>query len=84
VRCDDPDKIIFVNDSTLAAAYRTAATHPYERMFVRLQGVRADSGSIYGGSRHFLVRRVLELRARKTGECPRLATVAPLLSQAAP
>jgi len=53
-------------------------------MFVRLRGVRADSGSIYGGSHHFLVQQVLELRARNVGECPRLTAAVPLLSRAAP
>lgn len=83
VRCDDPNTILIVRDSALAAGYRTAATHPYERLFVRLRGVRADSGSIYGGSRHFLVQRVLELRAREQGDCPRLDAAVPLLSRAA-
>src|SRR5258708_34813411 len=51
VRCDNPDTILIARDSALAATYRVVATHPYERMFVRLSGVRADSGSIYGGGR---------------------------------
>jgi len=84
VRCDDPDKILFVNDSALAATYRHAVTQPYQRLFVRLQGVRADSGSIYGGAHYFVVQRVLELRAPRSGECPRLTPAAPLLSRAAP
>lgn len=84
VGCDDPDKILYVNDSALAATYRHEITQPYQRVFVRLRGVRADSGSIYGGAHYFLVQRVLELRARKAGECPRLTTVAPLLSRSAP
>ena len=84
VPCDNPDAILIVRDSALAATYRVAAAHPYERMFVRLRGVRADSGSIYGGSHHFLVQRVIELRVRRVGECPRLTSAAPLLSRAAP
>ena len=81
VRCEDPDKILFVNDTALAASYRQAVTQPYQRMFVRLQGVRADSGSIYGGAHYFVVQRVLELRARRADDCPRVARVAPLLSR---
>jgi hypothetical protein len=84
VRCDEPDKILYVNDSALAATYRHEATQPYQRMFVRLRGVRADSGSIYGGAHYFLVQRVLELRARRAGECPNLTTPVPLLSRATP
>ncbi len=80
VRCDEPDKIVYVNDSGLAATYRQAATHPYQRLFVRLQGVRADSGSIYGGAHYFVVQRVLELHLPRPGECPRLVNVAPLVS----
>lgn len=83
VRCDQPDTILIVRDTALAARYRLQA-QPYQRMFVRLRGVRADSGSIYGGSHHFLVQRVLELRAPRAGECPRLAARAPLLSRAGP
>lgn len=81
VRCDDPDKIVYVNDSALAATYRHEATQPYQRMFVRLEGTRADSGSIYGGAHYFVVQRVLELRARRTEDCPRVAGAAPLLSR---
>jgi hypothetical protein len=84
VRCDNPDTILIVRDSALAATYRVAAAHPYDWMFVRLRGVRADSGSIYGGSHHFLVQRVIELRARRVGECPRLTSAVPLLSRTAP
>jgi hypothetical protein len=80
MRCDNPDTILIVRDSALAAAYQVEATHPYERVFVRLRGVRADSGSIYGGAHHFLVRQVLEVRPRRAGECPRLLHVAPLIS----
>src|SRR5439155_10557935 len=68
VRCDEPDKIVFVNDSGLAATYRHEATQPYQRLFVRLQGVRADSGSIYGGAHYFVVQRVLEVRARRAAD----------------
>lgn len=84
VHCDEPDKILYVNDSALAATYRHEATQAYQRMFVRLRGVRADSGSINGGAHYFLVQRVLELRARKAGECPKLTTPVPLLSRATP
>lgn len=80
VRCDDPDKILFVNDSALAATYRHAVAQPYQRMFVRLVGVRADSGSIYGGAHYFVVQRVLELRARRADDCPRITKAVPLIS----
>src|SRR5258708_21525386 len=72
VRCDNPDTILIVRDSALAATYRVAATHPYERMFVRLRGVRADSGSIYGGAPPLLLHPVVELRPRREGGGPPL------------
>ncbi len=84
VRCDDPDRILYVNDSALAATYRLQAAQPYQRMFVRLQGVRADSGSIYGGAHYFVVQRVLELRLPRQGECPRPVNAVPLVSARAP
>src|SRR5260370_5927305 len=84
VRCDNPDTILIARDSALAATYRVVATHPYERMFVRLSGVRADSGSIYGGSPHLLVQRLVRLRAPRGGGGPRPTRAVPLLSSAAP
>ena len=76
--CDQPDSMLVVNDSALAASYAMQATAPYQRLFVRLRGVRADSGSIYGGAHHFLVRRILEIRPSRATDCPRLATPVPL------
>src|SRR5882762_8812919 len=75
--CDKPNTLWEVRDSTLAASYRRTATKPHEPVFVRLQGVRSDSGSIYGGSHHFRVQRILEIRARRSGECPDVATPVP-------
>ncbi len=75
--CDQPKMILRVSDSTLATSYRRNATAPYQLLFVRLRGVRADSGSIYGGSHHFLVRQILEIRARRSGECPSIAKPVP-------
>src|SRR5258708_37101487 len=76
VRCDNPDTILIVRDSALAATYRVAATHPYERMFVRLRGVRADSGSIYGGSPPLPRPPLDRLRAPPAGEVRPLADAA--------
>ena len=76
--CDQPDSMLVVNDSALAASYALQATAPYQRLFVRLRGIRADSGSIYGGAHHFLVQRILEIRASRASDCPRLANPVPL------
>lgn len=73
--CDHPDRIIVrVSDSALARHYRRNAARPSELLFVRVLGVAVDSGSIYSGSHHLLVRQVLEVRRRREGECPGVAT----------
>jgi len=76
VPCDQPKTLLTVTDSGLATRYRREATRPYEPLFVHLRGVRADSGSIYGGKHYLAVRQVLEVRARGAGECPNVANSA--------
>jgi hypothetical protein len=76
--CDQPNIVLLVSDSSLTRRYRLEATQPHHLLFVRLRGVRADSGSIYGGSHHFLVQQILEIRARRSGECPNVAPPVPL------
>src|SRR2546422_11002053 len=49
VPCDQPKTLLTVTDSGLATRYRREATQPNEPLFVHLRGVRAGSGSIYGG-----------------------------------
>jgi len=75
--CDQPNTVLLVSDSALTTSYRVKATQPYQLLFVRLRGVRTDSGSIYGGSHHFLVQQILEVRARRSGECPNVAPPIP-------
>jgi hypothetical protein len=70
IPCDQPKALWRASDSALTAAYRRTATRPYELVFVRLRGVQADSGSVYGGAHHILVHNVLELRTRRPGDCP--------------
>jgi hypothetical protein len=65
--CDQPNEMWHVRDTVLAAAFQRQAPGP---MFVRLRGVRADSGSIYGARHFFEVRSVVEARPRQPGECP--------------
>src|SRR5713226_7702028 len=77
--CDQPNTVLLVSDSALTTSYRLKATQPYQLLFVRLRGVRTDSGSIYGGSHHFLVQQILEIRARRSGECPNVARPVPLM-----
>lgn len=77
--CDDAKATVAVQDSTLDARYRAAASGSVP-MFVRLRGVKGHSGSIYGGQRLFQVQQVLEVRPRASGECPGIAQpIAPLL-----
>ena len=70
IPCDQPKSVWLVSDSALTATYRRTATRPYELVFVRLRGVQTDSGSVYGGAHHVLVHDVLEIRARRPGDCP--------------
>ena len=76
VLCDQPKILLTVTDSGLATRYRLKATTPNEPLFVHLRGVRADSGSIYGGKHYLEVRQILEVRARGAGECPNVANSA--------
>jgi len=76
VPCDQPKTLLTVTDSGLATRYRREATRPPEPLFVHLRGVRADSGSIYGGKHYLAVRQILEVRARGAGECPNVANSA--------
>ncbi len=74
VPCDQPKTLLTVTDSGLATRYRREATKPNEPLFVHLRGVRADSGSIYGGRHYLRVRQILEVRARGAGECPNVSS----------
>ena len=71
--CDDPNAAILVNDSALATRSRGIAHAPDDGVLVRLEGMHRRSGSIYSGRRYFVVTKILELRSRATGECPRVA-----------
>lgn len=78
--CDDPTTIVLVPDSALAAKYRQMASQPRQPMYVALRGVRGHAGSIYGGPKYFLVHQTLEIRARRSDECPKVAHPAPVFS----
>lgn len=68
--CSDAKIAMIVqNAAALTTRYR-AATSSNQPMFVRLRGVKAQEGSIYGGQRYFEVQQILELRPRAAGECP--------------
>ena len=80
--CDQPQSMWRVRDSALAAAYARQPA-PSAPLFVRLRGVKADSGSIYGSAHYFQVKQVLEARPRRVGECPIASDSAALLLSAA-
>jgi len=71
--CDDPKRVVTVQDTALAARYRALAAGSTQPLYVRVRGVAGHEGSIYGGGRYFFVQQILEIRARKSGECPRVA-----------
>jgi hypothetical protein len=71
--CDDPKLLVVVQDSALAAKYRSIVT-AHEPVFVRLRGIQGHSGSPKGGGQWlFEVRQILEVRPRAAGECPGVA-----------
>src|SRR5437762_14246442 len=70
VPCDQPKTLLTVTDSGLATRYRREATRPPEPLFVHLRGVRADSGSIYGGEHRLAGRHILRVRAGRAGGAP--------------
>jgi hypothetical protein len=77
--CGDPTVAIAVPDSALTARYRATAV-ANKPVFVRLRGIKRQSGSIYSGRRYFQVQQILEVRARAPGECPGVAeSIAPFL-----
>jgi len=71
--CDSANVAFIVPDSGIATRYRAVVASPGEPVFVRLRGVKRRSGSIYDGRRWFQIQQILELRARASGECPRVA-----------
>jgi hypothetical protein len=80
--CDQPQSMWRVHDSALAAAYARQPA-PSMPLFVRLRGVKADSGRIYGSAHYFQVKQVLEVRPRRSGECPTSSDSAALMLSAA-
>jgi hypothetical protein len=75
--CDDPTVIVRVPDSTLAGRYRLMASESHEPVYVQLRGISGHAGSVYGGPRYFLVKEIVELRPRRSGECPKVAHPVP-------
>lgn len=68
--CDNGGSILRVQDSTLEARYRALGHTSGAGAYVRLKASERDSGSVYD-SRHYLVLdSILEIRARRSGDCP--------------
>ena len=82
--CDHPKTVVLVSDSTLAESYRRTATKPHQLLFVRLRGAITDSGSIYYSSPHLMVQQILEIRARREGECASDAATVPAVLRLSP
>lgn len=82
--CDDPKAILRVPDTALAARYRLLPGAAQQPAYAHLRGVRSHAGSVYGGPQYFVVQQVIELRARREGECPRVGLpVSPLFVNSA-
>lgn len=68
--CDNGGSIMRVQDSALQSRYQTLGDTSGAGAFVRLRAAERDSGSVYD-SRHYLVLdSILEVRARRSGDCP--------------
>jgi hypothetical protein len=68
--CDNGGRMVRVQDSTLQSRYRALGDTAGVGVFVRLRAEERDSGSVYE-SRHYLVLdSILEIRTRRSGECP--------------
>jgi hypothetical protein len=68
--CDDGSSIVQVRDSTLQARYRALSDTTGAGVFVRLRAEERDSGSVYGSQQYLVLDSILEVRARRSGECP--------------
>ena len=68
--CDDGSSIVRVQDSTLQARYRALRDTSGAGVFVRLRAEEHDSGSVYESRQYLVLDSILELRARRPGECP--------------
>ena len=69
--CDDPNTIVYVPDSALAAQYRRVVASN-RLAYVRLRGINTRSGSIYSGRPFFVVQEILEIRAKVNEDCPKI------------
>src|SRR2546430_17511677 len=78
VPCDQPKTLLTVTDSGLATRYRREAPQPQEPPLVHLRGVRAGSGSIFGGRRHLGGWQGVEGGGGGGGGGPRRGEPAPL------
>ncbi|HET7603785.1 MAG TPA: hypothetical protein VFK36_12255 [Gemmatimonadales bacterium] len=68
--CDNGGSVMRVHSAALQARYRALTDTGGTGAFVRLRAETRDSGSVYD-SRHYLVLdSIMEMRARRSGECP--------------
>jgi len=70
--CTDATAAVLVPDRALAMRY-FATMSPSQAAYVELRGVKAKSGSIYGGRPYFVVKQIIAVRPRAEGECPAVA-----------
>jgi hypothetical protein len=68
--CDNGGSILRVQDSTLAIRYRTLGDTSRAGVFVRLRAAERDSGSVYDSRHYLIVDSIVEIRARRGGDCP--------------
>ncbi|HEX6990939.1 MAG TPA: hypothetical protein VF151_03605 [Gemmatimonadales bacterium] len=77
--CDNNGSVIKMQDATLDARYRALGDTAGAGVFVRLRAEERDSGSVYESQRYLVLDSILEVRQRKSGECPGVAEASELL-----
>jgi hypothetical protein len=77
--CDNGGSIMRVQDATLDAPNPPHPQTPPPPVFVRLRAEERDSGSVYESQRYLVLDSILEVRQRKSGECPGVAEASEVL-----
>ena len=77
--CDNGGSIMRVQDPALQARYRALNDTSGAGLFVRLRAEERDSGSVYESHQYLVLDSIMEVRARRSGECPGVAAASEVL-----
>jgi hypothetical protein len=79
--CDNGGSIMRVQDATLDARYRALGDSAGAGVFLRLRAEERDSGSVYESQQYLVLDSILEIRQRRSGECPGVAEASEVLKK---